>query len=41
MKEKILKWFQQGLWTKEMVINAVSKKVLTEEEANEILGGSK
>lgn len=41
MKEKILKWFQLGLWTKEMVLNAISKNVLTEDEANEILGGNK
>ena len=39
MKEKISKWFKQGLWTREMVLNAVSKNVLTEEEANEILNG--
>ena len=37
MKEKIAKWFKQGLWTAEMVNNAVSKGVLTENEANEIL----
>lgn len=41
MKEKILKWFQLGLWTKKMVLNAISKNVLTEDEANEILGGNK
>ena len=40
MKEKIMKWFKLGLWTEEMVMNAVSKNVLTEDEANEILGGS-
>ena len=39
MKEKILKWFKLGLWTEEMVHNAVEKKVLTEEEMNEILNG--
>ena len=37
MKEKIMKWYKQGLWTKQMVQNAVSKGVLTEDEANEIL----
>ena len=37
MKDKILKWFKQGLWTEAMVQNAVSKGVLTEDEANEIL----
>ena len=40
MKEKILKWFKLGLWTEEMIHNAVSKNVLTEDEANEILGGN-
>lgn len=37
MKEKIMKWFKQGLWTEEMVKNAVDKGILTEDEANEIL----
>lgn len=41
MKEKIAKWFKLGLWTEEMIHNAVSKNVLTEDEANEILGGNK
>lgn len=40
MKEKILKWFKQGLWTEAMVKNAVAKNVLTESEAEEILGGA-
>lgn len=39
MKDKIMKWFKLGLWTEDMVKNAVSKNVLTEEEANEILNG--
>lgn len=38
MKEKIAKWYKQGLWTEEMVMNAVNKGVITEDEANEILG---
>ena len=37
MKERIAKWYKQGLWTIAMVQNAVNKGVLTEEEANEIL----
>ena len=37
MKDKILKWYKQGLWTEEMVRNAVVKNVLTEEEMEEIL----
>lgn len=38
MYEKIKKWYKQGLWTEEMVMNAVDKGVLTEEQAAEILG---
>lgn len=37
MKEKIAKWYKQGLWTADMVKNAVDKGILTEEEAAEIL----
>ena len=38
MYEKIKKWYKQGLWTEEMVQNAVKKGVITAEEAAEILG---
>lgn len=38
MFEKINKWYKQGLWTEEMVQNAVDKGVLTADEAKEILG---
>lgn len=37
MKEKIALWYAQGLWTAEMVQNAVKKNLLTQEEADEIL----
>ena len=37
MKEKIKKWYHMGLWTAEMVLNAVSKGILTAEEAAGIL----
>lgn len=37
MYEKILKWFKQGLWTEQMVHNAFNKKVITEEQMNNIL----
>lgn len=37
MKEKITLWYAQGLWTAEMVQNAVEKGLLTQEEADEIL----
>lgn len=39
MFEKIKKWYTQGLWTAEMVRNAVLKGVITEEQATEIIGG--
>lgn len=38
MKEKIAYWYSHGLWTAAMVQNAVTKGVLTETEAAEILG---
>lgn len=38
MKEKIKKWYEQGLWTAEMVRNAVVKGKLTEDEYREIVG---
>lgn len=41
MKEKIARWYGQGLWTAAMVRNAVKKGVLTEGEAGEILGEKK
>ena len=37
MKDKIAKWYKQGLWTEAMVQNAVKKGVLNAEEAAEIL----
>lgn len=40
MKEKIAKWYAQGLWTAAMVRNAVKKGVITESEAEEILIGA-
>lgn len=36
MKEKIRQWYRQGLWTAQMVKNAVGK-VLTESEAYSII----
>lgn len=38
MKEKIAKWYKLGLWSEEMVMTAAQKGVITEDEANEILG---
>ena len=37
MKEKIERWYHMGLWTEEMVRNAVTKGVLTEDDAAQIL----
>ena len=39
MRDKIAKWYAQGLWTEDMVRQAVEKGVITEEEAEEILSG--
>lgn len=38
MKEDIKRWYGQGLWTAEMVRNAVIKGKLTEDEYLEIVG---
>lgn len=38
MKEKIKAWYKFGLWTKDMVRNAVAKSVLTAAEYQEITG---
>lgn len=37
MFAKIKKWYDQGLWTKEMVQNAVDKGLITQEECLEIV----
>lgn len=38
MKEKIARWYRQGLWTAEMVQNAVSKGLITQDDYKEIVG---
>ena len=38
MKKRIEKWYKQGLWTIEMVANAVEKGVITAEDFEEITG---
>ena len=38
MKDKITKWYKQGLWTEEMVRNAVNKGILNEEDFKDIVG---
>ena len=37
MFDRIKKWYKQGLWTVEMVQNAVKKGILNEDQANNIL----
>lgn len=37
MKERIAKWYKQGLWTEEMVKQAVNKGVITEDDYLEIV----
>lgn len=38
MKAKIEKWYKQGLWTTEMIANAVVKGIITAEQYEEITG---
>lgn len=38
MSEKIKKWYVQGLWTQQMVANAVAKGILTADQYKEITG---
>jgi hypothetical protein len=40
MFDKIKKWYEMGLWTEAMVMNAIEKGVLTPEQANEILNSA-
>lgn len=41
MRDKIARWYAQGLWTEEMIRQAVEKGVITVAEAEEILGEKK
>lgn len=38
MRDKITKWYKQGLWTTTMVANAIKKGVITELDYYEITG---
>ena len=38
MKDKIAKWYKQGLWSAAQVANAVKKGILTPEDYKEITG---
>ena len=40
MKEKIAKWYAQGLWTASMVHNTVKKGILSARDYEEITGES-
>lgn len=40
MKEKIARWYAQGLWTADMVRNAVKKGILRAQDYEEITGKS-
>ena len=37
-KEKVKQWYSWGLWSKEMIANAVARKKLTTEDYKEITG---
>lgn len=39
--EKVEKWFRNGLWTEKMVQEAVSKKKISQKEADRIINMSK
>lgn len=38
MKERVMKWFKQGLWSEAMVRDAVEKGLLKAEDYKEITG---
>lgn len=38
MFEKIKKWYNLGLWNDQMVLNALEKGVITQEQYAEIFG---
>ena len=38
MKEKIERWYKQGLWNDDMVGNAVAKGILTSDQYKDITG---
>lgn len=37
-KEKLALWYKQGLWNEEMILHAVEKGGISEEESAVILG---
>lgn len=38
MSQKIKKWYENGVWNKKMVHNAVVKGIITEDDYREITG---
>ena len=40
MKDRIAKWYKQGLWSKAQVANAVKKGIITAVDYEEITGGA-
>ena len=38
MKDRIAKWYKQGLWSAGQVANAVKKNIITAEDYKEIVG---
>ena len=40
MIDKIKRWYEQGLWSAQMVHDAVDKGIITEEDYQKIVGGS-
>ena len=38
MKERIMKWYKFGLWTREMVQDAVNKGIISIDDMIEIIG---
>lgn len=41
MKDKLARWYRQGLWTAAMVQEAVDKGLITQEDCVEIVGTGK
>lgn len=41
MRDKIKRWYEQGLWTAKMVHDAVDKGIIDEAEYQKIVGGTK
>ena len=39
MKEKIARWYRQGLWNERMVRAAALRSIITEADADGIIGG--